>query len=152
MKTEQMLIAIFFLGALTYNLELRAQYTGPRGFGMGLSHNDSDEVITYIARESPLHDVNIMIGDEIVELNGKPIAGWDILLSGALGPSVDSAIIKVRRPSTGTEFSATIFKSSMHKMKAEYCGMLNKTTAFVKLTAFNADNLDSLESMLDSLV
>ena len=147
-----MLIAIFFFGAINSSLELRAQHTGPRSFGMGLSHNDSGEVIMYIARESPLHDVNILVGDEIVELDGKPIAGRDILLSGALGASVDSATIKVRRPSTGAEFSAAIFKSPMHKVKAEYCGMLNKTTAFVKLTAFNADNLDSLESMLDSLV
>src|ERR1019366_9938571 len=148
MKTKRMLIVLFFLAELACSFELRAQFTGGRGFGVGLSHTDSGEVITYLSRESPLHDDDVVLGDKIVAFNGKPLVGEDILLTEAIG-LVDTLTVRVRRSATGEEFSAVILRSKQRQIKGGRCGMLDKTIAYIKLSAFDADSVDVLESMLD---
>ncbi|HEX5315252.1 MAG TPA: hypothetical protein VFX22_01265 [Candidatus Kapabacteria bacterium] len=150
MKTKRVLIAIILLCGFAWTVKVEAQDFDRRGFGMGLIHSDSAETIAYIARESPLHDVNAVIGDAIVAIAGRAIKGNDIILNGMFKPGVDSVTVLIRHDTS--EFSATLYKTRLRACKMKCCGMLDNQIAFLRLTAFNEDNVEQLESMLDSLV
>lgn len=150
MANQRKPIAVFFIIILAHTHTAHAQ-PDMRGYGVGLSHTDSAEVITFLARESPLRDIDIVVGDEVVAIGGRRIDSKDILVHGLVGEYVDTVSIQIHRPSNGLVFSATIAKTVLRKGKVERFGMLDKGTAYIRLQVFDADDVESLEAALDSL-
>ena len=84
------------------------------------------------------HKAGLSIGDEIVEIDGKPVKGLDIpeiskLLKGKEGTKVS---IKIRKPLEETASVIEMERERIHMKNVPYHGMVNEKIGLIQLTDF----------------
>ncbi|HEY3874972.1 MAG TPA: hypothetical protein VGM92_05820 [Candidatus Kapabacteria bacterium] len=149
MKTKQILIVLFFVPAIIVPF-VQAQTIREYGFGVGLMHSNHGEVIGFLARESPLRDIDVDKGDTIIALNGKGIANDNLFLLAHIFEQ-DSIQVVIARAKQNDTISATITKTSIRTRKVDRCGMSDASTGYVRINAFDENEVEMLEMQLDSL-
>jgi hypothetical protein len=147
MKITCTRIAIFFAFTFLFVTSLNAQ--SYYGFAIGLKHTDTTEIISYLARESPLHDEDIAVGDEIVAINGLTVRGIDVTRSNILAE--DTIIFRVHCRRDDRYVDAQVTRAHLRIRNSGPIALLDNTTAIIQGAAFSAEKIEAIETILDSL-
>jgi carboxyl-terminal processing protease len=125
--------------------------------GIGIEYNifkDTLNVITAISG-GPAEKAGLISGDKIVEVSGSSIAGQKLeqrsitdKLRGEEGSTVEVGVLRGGR-SELLKFKITRSKITTSTVEIAY--MLDKETAYIKITRFGAKTYDEFAAGLDSL-
>ncbi len=125
-----------------------AQFNERRwAFGFGFAIVRHKVVITTIDYGSDLARAGVLPGDEILEIDGKQMR--DSLPSLAMALSADMTFL---RPATNDTFAAVIKKAILPEPSVGPYGMLDASTAYIRITGFEHGTAARLQAVLDSMV
>lgn len=121
------------------------------GIGAIISQRDKKIIITEPYEGSPAHKNDIHVGDEIVEVNGKPAEGLKIdevrnLLRGQAGTEVT---LKLKRH--GQIISKTFKREEIKVKNVRYAGMVNEEVGYLTLSSFTQDAAQEVKDAVINL-
>ncbi len=123
------------------------------GIGALIRTRDGKVVISEPYEGFPAFKAGLMAGDEIIQIDGKDVAGKnqdDIskLLKGQAGTPVK---LVVKRKNTAEPLTKELEREEIKVPNVPYYGMLDETTGYIKLTAFTETASREVKSALVDL-
>ena len=118
---------------------LRINYKGFwDGVGIEIIEHNGKIIVSAIVEESPASEVDIFVGDEILEIEGAPIKDKKVedieqTLHGKAGTQVS---VKMRRPATNKETTHNLTRGKIVRKNVPYYAMVDENTAYIVLTTF----------------
>lgn len=110
-------------------------------------------MITNIILDSPAKDVGLEIGDEIISIDGSKVAGRSAdeverIVKGSPGSAMNVVVKKMR---TGQEEALQVLRQKVENPNVPYKGMVDKHTAYVKLTIFTQQAATNIAAAINEL-
>jgi len=114
----------------------------------------NEKVVVVMPNEGFAADkAGLNVGDEIIEIDGKPVKGLDIpniskLLKGKEGTKVT---IKIKKPEEANPATVELERERIHMKNVPYFGMVNESTGFIQLTDFTQNASLEVKNALNKL-
>lgn len=107
------------------------------GIGASVVPRDSVLMISDIRKDSPAHKSGLLLGDRIVEVDGRSIIGKPFddcmqLLQGQVGSSLSMVVVR-----NGKRYSFSFEREKITVGSVPYFGMLPSNIGYVKLNEFS---------------
>lgn len=95
-------------------------------------------VITHPYKNFPAHKGGLKVGDEIVEVDGKPIQDKSTSEISTLlkGQPKTEVVLKIRRYGKKDDLTVTLKREKININNLGYTGMINAETGYIQLTDF----------------
>jgi carboxyl-terminal processing protease len=121
-----------------YRTHMTGQYGG---IGAIIGNRDNKAIILMPYENFPAHKNGLMIGDEIVSVDGIECKGKNTndiskLLKGQAGTSVKVTVRRYGKPDT---FDVLLTREKIKIDNVPYSGMIDKQTGYIKLSEFTAN-------------
>jgi carboxyl-terminal processing protease len=133
-----------------YRTHMTGQYGG---IGAIIGTRDNKAIILMPYENFPAHKNGLMIGDEIVSVDGIDCKGKNTsdiskLLKGQAGTSVK---ITVRRYGKADTFDVVVTREKIKIDNVPYYGMIDKETGYIKLSEFTSNASKDVRNALEKL-
>lgn len=119
---------------------LRINYKGFwDGVGIEIIEHSGKIIVSAVVEESPASEADILVGDEILEIEGSSIKNKKVedieqTLHGKEGTLVS---VKMRRPATDEEKIHNLTRGKIVRKNVPYYAMVDENTAYIVLTTFS---------------
>ena len=124
------------------------------GIGVLLGQRDGEPVIVSVIPDSPAHDAGIRAGDELVSVDGQPVAGLttDEIVNRIRGEAGTTVQITLHRPSTDETLDLSIVREQLHVPAAWWAMVPGTTVGFLRLASFGAGASADLQASRDAAI
>ncbi len=139
-----------------YNEKMSGRYVG---IGIEtLSFRDTF-YITKLVEGGPAMKAQIKVGDAILSIDGQAVAGQNLSFSEVKNmlkdPVSENLELKVKSIGSSREQTINVSSSEISVASADVCYLLNKNTAYIKLSRFSGNTyeqfIESIESIKEGL-
>jgi carboxyl-terminal processing protease len=122
-----------------------------RGVGMSVDVREGWIVVTQPRAGSPAERAGIQVGDRLVEVEGRSMAGWTVTeareaLQGPLGTSVGLVIER-----NGARHRVTLERADIRRSAVARATLLDGGVAYLAVTTFSDSTEAEVEATVDSL-
>ncbi len=122
-----------------------------RGVGMSVDVRDGWIVVTQPRAGSPAERAGLQVGDRLIEVEGKSMAGWTVgearqALQGPLGSSVELVVDR-----NGSRHRVTLERADIRRSAVARATLLDGGVGFLAITTFSDSTEAEVIATVDSL-
>ncbi len=123
------------------------------GVGVSVIKRDEKIIISMISEKGPSNDVGLLVGDEIVSIDGKKLQGLknkeiSMLLKGQPGTAIN---LLINRFGEKDAFEQEVYRRTIQVESLPYYGMLDSTIAYLSLSSFTKNASQNVRNALQEL-